>query len=496
MIFNKNKLKKFNTDAQKKHTILLVDDEPENLATQKALLDGLYNVLCAGSGAAALDLIKSLPQNQEIHLIISDQRMPGMDGVTFLSNTLELCPKAIRIILTGYSDIDAVVAAINKAHVYQFLLKPFDSTSLLRTVELALRSAEMDRANEELLGQLKDLNATLEQKVADRTSQLQKANDDIARKNKLLESLLEAGAALHGASDEQSLLETAINRLTDLFPGCGFGCALRTIRRNILTSAFFCGITDQFRHLLIGCQGKLSSEEGEELLKLTREDADGWILNPIYNGSGEQIGIFMGRYPTQNTPDFSMISIYISILGSLVENRRLLAALGKAAHTDGLTGLYNRQFFDREHQRCIRQAGEYSEWVFSILFIDVNGLKHVNDDYGHEAGDQMITKVAGVLNAVCRDTDIVSRYGGDEFVVLCPSTSQDLAENLIERIESGMEDTRLEVSDEQGVRYFPIHCSIGRADSLECAPEKVLETADERMYRSKQEWYRSHNRYR
>lgn len=123
----------------KKHTVLCVDDEPDNVEALERLFRKKYRVLKATSGQQALDLI----QGEDISLIISDQRMPQMTGVEFLEKSLLTHPETMRILLTGYTDIDSVIAAINSGQVYRYINKPWDPVDLGKTVDTAIERLEI-----------------------------------------------------------------------------------------------------------------------------------------------------------------------------------------------------------------------------------------------------------------------------------------------------------------------------------------------------------------
>src|SRR5687767_1571544 len=110
----------------KKHTLLLVDDEDANLCLLENLLEEDYNLLKANDGNKALELLQKDPNPQRISLIITDQKMPKMSGVEFLKETINILPNSIRMILTGFSDIDAIINAINEGKVYKYLTKPIE----------------------------------------------------------------------------------------------------------------------------------------------------------------------------------------------------------------------------------------------------------------------------------------------------------------------------------------------------------------------------------
>ncbi|MCM2281913.1 MAG: response regulator, partial [Bdellovibrionaceae bacterium] len=134
-----------------KHTILCVDDESDNVDALERLFRRQYRVLKATSGREALDL---LARNQ-VTVIISDQRMPNMSGVEFLAESIQSHPMAIRILLTGYTDIESVIAAINSGQVYRYVTKPWDPVDLSNAVEKAVERYEIGE-------ELREKNAALQ----------------------------------------------------------------------------------------------------------------------------------------------------------------------------------------------------------------------------------------------------------------------------------------------------------------------------------------------
>jgi response regulator RpfG family c-di-GMP phosphodiesterase len=167
----------------KKHTILFVDDELNIVATLQRLFrkEG-YNILTANSGEAALDHFRE----NEISLVISDQRMPEMTGVQLLEKVREISPETVRIMLTAYADIKAAVAAINKGEVYRFIGKPWKDEDIKLTVRQALQQLDLKRENERLVvlterqnEELKTLNSSLEEKVRARTREVEEKNSEL-----------------------------------------------------------------------------------------------------------------------------------------------------------------------------------------------------------------------------------------------------------------------------------------------------------------------------
>ena len=139
-------------------TLLLIDDEENIVSSLARLLHGSgYKILKAGSGEAGLEL---LAQN-DVGVIISDQRMPEMTGVEFFSRGRELYPKTVRMILSGYADIGSVTDAINRGAIYKFITKPWDDATLSANVIEAFEHHELMHKKEQLLEDIQDANETL-----------------------------------------------------------------------------------------------------------------------------------------------------------------------------------------------------------------------------------------------------------------------------------------------------------------------------------------------
>jgi response regulator RpfG family c-di-GMP phosphodiesterase len=113
------------------YTILAVDDEPANLRMLERLFRREHRVLTANSGEEALAIL----QKEQVSLIITDQRMPGMSGTEMLRESMHSSPDSIKIILTGYTDVEALTEAINTSRVYKFVSKPWDPIALKQTVQ-------------------------------------------------------------------------------------------------------------------------------------------------------------------------------------------------------------------------------------------------------------------------------------------------------------------------------------------------------------------------
>ncbi|HEY3064857.1 MAG TPA: sigma-54 dependent transcriptional regulator [Methylomirabilota bacterium] len=145
------------------HTVLVVDDEPRVLDSLEAVLATDFRVLRAGGGEAALELLR----REDVAVIVTDYRMPGMTGVELLRRSHEVAPDALRIVLTAYTDVDSLMDAINTARIYHFLPKPWDPSELLLVVRRAAERYELVRENARLKDELELAYNALRREVAD-----------------------------------------------------------------------------------------------------------------------------------------------------------------------------------------------------------------------------------------------------------------------------------------------------------------------------------------
>lgn len=161
--------------------VLYVDDEPENLRTFKFLFKKEFNVFIATSADKAIELLKI----HSISVVISDQRMPGISGVELLEYVNTNYPETIKILITGYSDIEAVINSINKAQIYRYVSKPFLVEEMRLILNNAVNLYNLKKQNIDLINQLIKTNKVLREqninfnaKIVERTTELKNFYDN------------------------------------------------------------------------------------------------------------------------------------------------------------------------------------------------------------------------------------------------------------------------------------------------------------------------------
>jgi signal transduction histidine kinase len=179
----------------RRHTVLVVDDEPDVVKSVKDLLRLDYRVLGATSAAEGMEIL----HKEEVHVVMTDQRMPAMTGVEFLKEVRGEAPEAVRLLFTGYADIHAVIDAINQGNVYRYITKPWDPDELQTIIREACERYDLIVDRKLLLAEVQRKNAELE-----------KANADLLHSNLLKSAFIQV------ASHELRTPLTILNGLTSL----------------------------------------------------------------------------------------------------------------------------------------------------------------------------------------------------------------------------------------------------------------------------------------
>lgn len=156
----------------------------------------------------------------------------------------------------------------------------------------------------------------------------------------------------------------------------------------------------------------------------------------------------------------------------------------RAAMFDGLTGIHNRRWLDETLHRMVRRAGSGGS-ALSLSLIDIDHFKKFNDTYGHAAGDHVLTVVATTLSSNLRPTDLVARFGGEEFVIIFPTTGLDDAVIAAERVREAVSKEQLTMPDGTELPSVTISMGVAELHDGMSVPE-LLKIADHAMYRAKQ----------
>ena len=192
----------------------------------------------------------------------------------------------------------------------------------------------------------------------------------------------------------------------------------------------------------------------------------------------------IGSYGHREFPDWEvrMLGTIANQIGMAIDNAQLYEHALELAFTDGLTGLYNRRYLMDQIEREFIRA-QRSKAPLSLIMIDLDGLKGINDRFGHHVGDSFLKEVARIVKANTRASDVAARWGGDEFMLLAPGTDSKGADKIAERIRAQVEHFKIKLEGEEagitvsaGIVSYPTNASV--------VPE-LVKKADEAMYCAK-----------
>jgi diguanylate cyclase (GGDEF)-like protein/PAS domain S-box-containing protein len=405
--------------------ILIVDDESAYLRLLTRIFRREYQIICAGSGDEAIEMLKL----HNVALIISDQRMPGMTGVEFLKIAAKIRPNTIRIILTGYTDIDTLVEAINSGVIYKYISKPWHEEDLQQTVKRAMEH-------------FKSVNALRE-------------SQDRFR------AFIETTSELVWSWDlnfEFTYINPAVENVLGYKPEECLGKSIKPFMH------------EEDRLLFENKLPQLIAEK------------KGWTERVLRwrhkNGSFRYLESFA-------VPIFDDNEDIVGYRGSdrdITERKLAEDQLLYDAFHDNLTGLANRALFINHLQMAIERY-KRNQQLFAVLFLDFDRFKVINDSLGHPEGDNLLQQVTPRLKSCLRTGDLIARLGGDEFAILLGelNTESD-ALRIAERIQD-----ELRAPFKLGGRDIFISASIGITFSAEddLQAEGMLRDADTAMYHAK-----------
>jgi diguanylate cyclase (GGDEF)-like protein/PAS domain S-box-containing protein len=424
-------------------SILAIEDSEDTSTLIQRILRGRFEVDIAEDGPSGLELWR-----QKQHpIILLDVMLPGMSGPEVMEKILDEKPDQTIVIMTAHGTMDLAEELMLKG-ASDFISKPFRNAQLRKVCEIASRREDFLVSNEQFAQTIESLRRN------------ENALDSQAREHKRILNNLTTAVLELDSNGQIVFLNQAWKQMTGLTEKetlgqklSGFACRENHTFSNEVEHA----INDiiQRKCIRTRLEFKLSSQFSQ----------GAWVearLNRIIR-------------------DNDMIAISVSIddisARKLAEQR-----LEHLAMHDSLTGLYNRHFFDTELARTAAMARSNGS-VHTLLYIDLDHFKAINDTQGHNQGDYVLEDVAGKLRHRLRDTDRLCRIGGDEFTVILMDTDLDQAHYIAEDL------CELVAMDQYsfGDQIYKISCSIGMCliDGSTDNAQLYLQQADIALYVAK-----------
>ena len=440
--------------------LLIVDDFAPNLKLLEARLSAEYfDVITASNGPEAL----SICAQGLCDIVLLDVMMPGMDGFE-VCRRLKRDPKLQHlpiIILTALDESADRVRGLD-AGADDFLTKPIDETALIARVRSLTRlkvvldelRARADQSRR--LGVVDQKTIAMHAEVSDASILLIEDRAAVAK------TMTAALQTLHSVDVESNPQEA-------LFKGVEGGYDLFIISLGL---AGYDGLRlcSQFR--------SLERTRHTPILILAEADDKARVLRGLDLGVNDYLSRPIDRHELMARTRTQLRRKRYA--DSLREN---VQATIEMAVVDVLTGLHNRRFFDTNFAPLLGQARN-DDKPLSLMILDIDHFKRVNDTFGHEAGDQILKAFATRVRGVVRASDLVCRLGGEEFAIIMPDTSLAIAQRVAERVRGVIERDRFSFAQDQAP--IVVTASIGIAERRQSVDhEALMRRADLALYKSK-----------
>ncbi|MBA8834804.1 PleD family two-component system response regulator [Rhizobium leguminosarum] len=441
--------------------ILVVDDIPANVKLLEArLLAEYFDVMTAADGYTAL----AICERNQVDLILLDIMMPGIDGFE-VCERLKASQKTAHIPVVMVTALDQPTDRVRglKAGADDFLTKPVNDLQLISRVKSLLRLKTLSdelriRADTAHTMGIDDLTRAGEGR-ADETAQVLLVDGRANSQERIIKALKPVADVL-ALSDPQAALFEAAESAFDL----------------VIVNANF----DDYDPLRL-CSQLRSLERTRFLpvLIITEQGADDMVVRALDLGVND--------YIIRPVDPNELVARSLTQIRRKRYNDRLRASVKQTielAVTDPLTGLYNRRYLD-SHLNVLFNRSMARGRPLSVLITDIDRFKHVNDTYGHDGGDEVLREFANRVRSTIRGADLACRYGGEEFVVVMPDTSPEIAAAVAERLRAAIENAPFMLK--HAGEALNVTASFGIASRITSVltPDQLMKQADLALYEAK-----------
>ncbi|MBY5519075.1 PleD family two-component system response regulator [Rhizobium leguminosarum] len=441
--------------------ILVVDDIPANVKLLEArLLAEYFDVMTAADGYTAL----AICERNQVDLILLDIMMPGIDGFE-VCERLKASQKTAHIPIVMVTALDQPTDRVRglKAGADDFLTKPVNDLQLISRVKSLLRLKTLSdelriRADTAHTMGIDDLTRAGEGR-ADETAQVLLVDGRANSQERIIKALKPVADVL-ALSDPQAALFEAAESVFDL----------------VIVNANF----DDYDPLRL-CSQLRSLERTRFLpiLIITEQGADEMVVRALDLGVND--------YIIRPVDPNELVARSLTQIRRKRYNDRLRASVKQTielAVTDPLTGLYNRRYLDN-HLNVLFNRSMARGRPLSVLITDIDRFKHVNDTYGHDGGDEVLREFSSRVRSTIRGADLACRYGGEEFVVVMPDTSPEIAAAVAERLRAAIENAPFMLKHSGEALNITASFGIASRIASVLTPDQLMKQADLALYEAK-----------
>jgi two-component system cell cycle response regulator len=448
--------------------ILLVDDDPAILSVLTRFLGHQgYAVAPATSGQEALQALRT----DSFPLVILDLKLPDIPGMEVLAHLKSKAPDTEVILFTGLGGLESAVQAL-RLGAYDYIVKSeLRLPDLQAIVDRALERRRLSLANRELL------------------EHLRKAKDELAQRRKAeLAQIRRIGQTLARPLTAEELTDGLLNLIWESLPLAFLGLEVldqesaQRWRGNRCHHRIASQACTAFQEWFGETASHVAQDSFQEPVLPSPPDLPSkeilWEKVKVGRLGGLAAGV---REKPFTAEEAELFRIFILQGEAAFKNLLLFEEVKSLAIRDGLTNLYNYRYFWEMLNQQVGQSRRYG-WPLSLLFLDIDDFKKINDTLGHPQGDAVLKALADYLRGVLRQADLLCRYGGEEFVVLLPQTQAEQALILAERLREGIARTLISLSP----GHIHITVSIGVAGlTTDMDGATLVKAADAALYRAK-----------
>jgi diguanylate cyclase (GGDEF)-like protein len=441
--------------------ILVVDDDQfyQEFCSEVLGEEG-YQIKSTYTGEEAQELLK----REKFDIMLLDLVMPGADGVEILEASKQLNPQMDVIMMTGYASVESAVRSL-KSGAADYLTKPLNPEELKLTIKRAIELRHLFDENAELRNLLTLYETCQRVSLCLDLDKLYRLSLDAilqALQGELGLSFFKQNGdwtvkAFRGMEEEEA--EALMRQMLDH--------ELKLPPSRIMT----------LDHPSVGREGG----SGHHL-----RIRSGLVMPITIPHSLD--GVFVAFKKDQSQPfdrmDLGTARFIAEQVHLSFENAFKYMDAQRLVFVDDLTGLFNTRYLDLSLQTELKRAKRFKTHL-SLLFIDLDFFKNVNDAHGHLAGSKLLIEIAAVLKSCVREIDVVVRYGGDEFIIILVETDREGADKVAERIRKTIEEDAYRIKDDLSIK---ITCCVGIATFPDDAEGKseLIHLADKAMYRGKE----------
>ncbi len=478
-----------------KGKLLIAENDPEVARTlEQCLVKHGYQVAVVKDGIRAMNYIK----NQHPELILLDFQLPELSGMEILKWIKTEYPEILIIVITE-SVSEQTAVELFKAGADEYLRKPFDAAIVPIICDNVFK-----RANIRLISKQFEKRANMLAELYQKEKEVRRREEEKTRK---LMALMKATQFMTSSLNLDQVLNSIIRLSQDFIYGSE--CSLMLLTENqelkvVASTADFEGWGALRIRVREGLPGWVIENKETLVVPDLLSDArcSSYELARVhqfkcYLGIPLQVkekvigvlNVYAAGPGSFSEEDIHLLQSFANQAGIAIENAQLYEReqrdrqiQEKLAITDGLTGIPNHRYLQDFLAKEFERARRYMH-PLSLIMLDIDSFKTINDTYGHEVGDMVLKEIARILALSVREVDLVARYGGEEFAIVLPETSLESAFNTAERLRLRIEKSKIPTP--KGELQVTISLGISCLKAGHQTKDELISAADEALYRAK-----------